>query len=133
MRIISADHPSFAKEIQRIMSRGNVLDEAVVERVAEIIENVSKKGDEALIEYTEKFDGISLDRSTLEVDPDEVENAFNFLDPKDLDILSFSADRIEKFHEKQSVRSWSYTDEEGVGLGQEIRPLDRVGIYAPGG
>jgi histidinol dehydrogenase len=133
MRIISARHPSFTEEIERIMNRGNILDEAVLESVAEIIEDVAKRGDEALIAYTEKFDGISLDPSTLEVDPDEVENAVNSLDPEDFNLLRLSAGRIEKFHEKQSLRSWSYTDEEGVGLGQEIRPLDRVGIYAPGG
>jgi histidinol dehydrogenase len=133
MRILRASHPSFAEEIERIMNRGNVLDEAVLESVAEIIEDVSQRGDEALIAYTEKFEGISLDPSALEVDPDEVEKAVNSLDPEDFNLLKLSAGRIENYHEKQSLRSWSYTDEEGVGLGQEIRPLDRVGIYAPGG
>jgi histidinol dehydrogenase len=133
MRILRASHPSFAEEIERIMNRGNVLDEAVLESVAEIIADVSQRGDEALIAYTEKFEGISLDPSALEVDPDEVEKAVNSLDPEDFNLLKLSAGRIENYHEKQSLRSWSYTDEEGVGLGQEIRPLDRVGIYAPGG
>ncbi|MBN2179082.1 MAG: histidinol dehydrogenase [Deltaproteobacteria bacterium] len=133
MKIIRASQPSFVAEIERIMNRGDVLDETVIESVAEIIEDVKKRGDKALIEYTEKFDGISLEPSTLEVDSDEIENAVNSLDPEDIDLLRLSAGRIEKFHKKQSLRSWSYTDEEGVGLGQEIRPLDRVGIYAPGG
>jgi histidinol dehydrogenase len=133
MKIIRASQPSFVAEIERIMNRGGVLDETVLESVAEIIEDVKKRGDKALIEYTEKFDGISLEPSTLEIDSDEIENAVNSLDPEDLDLLRLSAGRIEKFHKKQSLRSWSYTDEEGVGLGQEIRPLDRVGIYAPGG
>jgi histidinol dehydrogenase len=133
MKIIRASQPSFVAEIERIMNRGDVLDETVLESVAEIIEDVKKRGDKALIEYTEKFDGISLEPSTLEIDSDEIENAVNSLDPEDLDLLRLSAGRIEKFHKKQSLRSWSYTDEEGVGLGQEIRPLDRVGIYAPGG
>lgn len=133
MRILGSSHPSFAGEIERIMNRGNVLDEAVLERVAEIIEDVSKRGDEALIAYTEKYDGITLDPSSLEVDPDEVEKAIYSLDPEDFNLLNLSAGRIEKYHKKQSLRSWSYTDEEGVGLGQAIRPLDRVGIYAPGG
>jgi histidinol dehydrogenase len=133
MKIIRASQPSFMAEIERIMNRGDILDETVLESVAEIIEDVKKRGDKALIEYTEKFDGISLEPSTLEIDSDEIENAVNSLDPEDLDLLRLSAGRIEKFHKKQSLRSWSYTDEEGVGLGQEIRPLDRVGIYAPGG
>jgi len=133
MKIIRASQPSFAGEIERIMNRGNVLDETVLKSVAEIIENVKKRGDEALIAYTEKFDGISLEPSALEVDRDEMEKAVNTIDSEDLNLLRLSADRIEKFHKKQSLRSWSYTDEEGVGLGQEIRPLDRVGIYAPGG
>jgi histidinol dehydrogenase len=133
MRIIRASHPSFAGEIERIMNRGNTLDDAVLESVAEIIENVKKSGDEALIAYTEKFDGISLDPSALEVDSDEVENAVNTLDPEDFNLLRLAAGRIETFHEKQTLRSWCYTDEEGVRLGQEIRPLDRVGVYAPGG
>ena len=133
MKIIRASQPSFAGEIERIMNRGNVLDERVLESVAEIIKNVSKRGDEALIAYTEKFDGISLDFSALEVDPDEVENAVSSLDPEDFNLFRLAADRIEKFHEKQRLQSWSYVDEDGVELGQEIRPLDRVGIYAPGG
>ncbi len=133
MRIISADHPSFASEIERIMNRDDVLDEAVLESVAEIIENVSQKGDEALIAYTEKFDGISLEPSGLEVDPGEIEDAVNSIDPEDFNLLRLSADRIESYHKNQSLHSWSYADEDGVKLGQEIRPLDRVGIYAPGG
>jgi len=133
MRILQASHPSFAGEIERIMNRGNVLDETVFKSVAEIIEDVKKRGDEALIAYTEKFDGSSLDPAALEIDTDEVERAVNMVDPEDLDLLRLSADRIKNYHKKQSLRSWSYTDEEGVVLGQEIRSLDRVGIYAPGG
>ncbi|MBW2649723.1 MAG: histidinol dehydrogenase, partial [Deltaproteobacteria bacterium] len=88
---------------------------------------------DALFEYTEKFDGILLSARTVEISPDEIESAFHEASACDVDILKFSAARIEDFHRRQIEESWSYSDNEGVKLGQILRPLERVGIYAPGG
>jgi histidinol dehydrogenase len=106
---------------------------AVQDVVSGILDDVEVRGDDALFEYTEKFDGILLNEDTVEVSPDEIESAFRKVNADDIDILRFSAARIEEFHRRQIEKSWSYLDDEGVELGQLLRPLERVGIYAPGG
>jgi histidinol dehydrogenase len=109
------------------------IDKAVTQTVREIVENVATGGDGALFGYTEKFDGILLDPQTVKVTEDDVEEAFRSIDNADLEILKLAAQRIEAFHKKQRIDSWIDSDEEGTALGQLIRPLNRVGIYAPGG
>ncbi|MBW2596860.1 MAG: histidinol dehydrogenase [Deltaproteobacteria bacterium] len=133
MRIISTDESSFAGELDRIKNRRSSVPEAVEEVVAGILDDVEARGDDALFEYTEKFDGILLSARTVEISPDEIESAFREVSADDVNILKFSAARIEDFHRRQIEESWSYSDDEGVKLGQILRPLERVGIYAPGG
>jgi histidinol dehydrogenase len=133
MRIIRTDQPLFIEEFNRIKKRGKLVDERVIKVVGEIVHDVAERGDAALFEYTKRFDGISLDPSTLEISPEEADEAMASLNAEDLDILKVSARRIEKFHEKQMTDSWSYVDDDGVKMGQMVRPLDKVGIYAPGG
>lgn len=109
------------------------VDEAITQIVREIVENVAIGGDRALFEYTEKFDGVLLDSQTVKVTEGDVEEAIRRVDDADLEILKLAAQRIEAFHKKQKMSSWIDSDEEGIELGQLIRPLNRVGIYAPGG
>lgn len=99
--------------------------------VLDILQNVKTKGDEALFEYTETFDGVSL--STLEVTMNEIDEAISSLDPKLIDIISEAADNIREYHEKQRRQSWFFTREDGTLLGQKVTPLDSVGVYVPGG
>ncbi|MEA2014125.1 MAG: histidinol dehydrogenase, partial [Thermodesulfobacteriota bacterium] len=133
MKIIGTDEASFAEELDRIKNRRNSVPQAVEDVVSRILMDVEARGDEALFEYTQQFDGILLNTSTIKVSPYEIESAFRKISSDDMDILRFSAARIESFHKKQIEKSWSYSDDEGVKLGQVLRPLECVGIYAPGG
>jgi len=133
VKVIRTDEHSFAVELDRIKNRRMSVPDAVEKAVSEILDGVATRGDDALFEYTEKFDGILLNEGTVEISPDEIEAAFREVDPDDLDVLTFSAARIEAFHRRQIEASWSYTDDEGIELGQIVRPLERIGIYAPGG
>ncbi len=99
--------------------------------VAEIIKNVRERGDEALLEYTEKFDKVRL--SALKVTQAEIDEARGLVEPRFLEILEKAAENIRKFHEKQKRNSFIINDTDGVVIGQKIIPVDRAGLYVPGG
>lgn len=99
--------------------------------VADIIENVKNKGDKALFEYTEKFDKAVL--SSLLVTEEEIDEAVNSVEPKFLEILEKAAKNIRKFHEKQVRNSFIINDENGIVVGQKVIPVDKAGLYVPGG
>ena len=99
--------------------------------VTEIIDNVRKKGDKALFEYCEKFDKAVL--SNLLVSQAEIDEAVNAVDPKFLEILEKAAENIRRFHEKQVRNSFILNDRPGIVMGQKIIPVDRAGLYVPGG
>lgn len=101
------------------------------EAVVSILKDVKQKGDEALIRYTEKFDGVCLD--TLQVTNEEIKQAYEELSLKQLTVIKEAAANIKDFHEKQVRKSWFTTKEDGTILGQKITPLDAVGVYVPGG
>ena len=103
----------------------------VSDTVTEIIENVKKRGDAALFEYCERFDKARL--SSLEVTEEEIEEAFASVDEKFIDILRRAAKNIRKFHERQVRNSFIINDEDGIVIGQKVIPLDRAGLYVPGG
>ncbi|HYB43993.1 MAG TPA: histidinol dehydrogenase [Candidatus Methylomirabilis sp.] len=109
------------------------VDPEVHRRVAEILAAVRQKGDAALLEFTERFDGISMKPEELAVSAAEFEAAAGRLDEATARSLRYAADRIERFHRACAPRSWSTEDANGSRLGQEVRPLDRVAIYVPGG
>jgi len=133
MRIIDARDILLEDELRRIRDRGKFDDQSVGDAVRTIIHDVATRGNEALFEYTKKFDGVSLSDETVEVAEDEMNDALAALSPADRRVLETAAERIGAFHRKQLTDSWSYTDEDGVELGQVIRPLKKVGIYTPGG
>lgn len=133
MKIIRSRSETFETELRRLLKRGEPTDETVLSGVEKIVKDVALRGDEALFEYTRRFDDSILDAGTVQVRPDEIEEARAAVDPADLEALMFSADRIERFHRLQKVESWFTTDETGAELGQIVRPLQRVGVYAPGG
>ena len=99
--------------------------------VTEIIDNVRKNGDKALFEYCEKFDKAVL--SNLLVSQAEIDEAVNAVDPKFLEILEKAAENIRRFHEKQVRNSFILNDQPGIVMGQKIIPVDRAGLYVPGG
>ena len=99
--------------------------------VSEIISDVRENGDEALFRYTERFDGVSL--SSLEVSEEEIQNAVNKVGTSFMSLLSRAAANIREFHEKQLRTGFFFTREDGSVLGQRVIPMDRVGVYVPGG
>ncbi len=101
--------------------------------VAEIVENVRRNKDEALLAYTEKFDHIALTPETMRVTEEEIEEAYREVDPKLLDVIRKALVNIRSYHEKQKRYSWFDSKENGILLGQKITPLQKVGVYVPGG
>lgn len=99
--------------------------------VTEIIENVRANGNKALFEYSEKFDKAVL--SSLAVSQDEINEALSLVEPEFLEILKKAAENIRKFHEKQKRNSFIINDEKGIVIGQKVIPVDRAGLYVPGG
>jgi histidinol dehydrogenase len=133
MRIIRTDEVIFEDVFYQITHRDNIFDEDIWETVRGIVEDVATRKNDALFEYTKKLDGYALNADTVTVSPEEMENAIRQVDADDLAILRMATERIERFHLKQRVLDWMYSDEEGIELGQRIIPLERVGIYTPGG
>ncbi len=103
----------------------------VEEVVADIIADVRRNGDRALKAYCEKFDGAKLE--DLEVSPEEIEAAFGIVEPEFIDILNEAADNIRAFHQKQVRNSFVMSEKDGVILGQKILPIEKAGLYVPGG
>ena len=103
----------------------------VSKTVGEIIENVRKNGDAALYEYGKRFDNATL--SSLEVTDAEIDEAFSLVDKDFIDTIRLASENIKKFHEKQKRTSFIINDEDGVVTGQKITPIERVGLYVPGG
>ncbi|MFZ2824508.1 histidinol dehydrogenase [Hydrogenophaga sp.] len=112
-------------------------DSAIEQRVADILADVQRRGDAAVLEYTARFDGLSAESlKSLELTQAELKAAFDGLPAAQRDALESAARRVRSYHEAQkkaSGESWSYRDEDGTLLGQKVTPLDRVGIYVPGG
>lgn len=101
--------------------------------VNDIISNVRSRGDEALFEYTYKFDKFELNASNIRVTEDEIKEAYNLVDPKLVEVMKHSAENIRVFHEKQMHNSWISTKDDGSILGQKITPIEKSGVYVPGG
>jgi histidinol dehydrogenase len=133
MRLLQAGTSEAAAFLAGLRDRGRAPAPEVEASVRTIMEEVRRRGDAALFEYTEKFDGLRLEAATLRVSEAEIEAASRRLDPAVSEALALAADRIERFHRRQRRESWLYP-EEGTGLlGQLVRPLGRVGLYVPGG
>lgn len=119
--------PSLARGIERVFGEQIGLEEAV----HRILDDVRQRGEAAVIDWTEKIDGIRL--PALAVSPEEIETAYQQTPAEVRDALHFAADRVRTFHEKQPSQSWLDWHSGGGALGQMIVPLERVGVYAPGG
>jgi histidinol dehydrogenase len=132
MKIVRTSDKGFEREFKRIVNRGKSFDPAFERKVAAILQDVEKRGDKALFACTKRFDGVALTARTVEVSPLEIREALCNVTKDDLSVLKLAAGRIERYHKRQRVASWSYR-EGGAELGQKIVPLARVGIYAPGG
>ena len=110
-------------------------DAAIEQRVADILADVQLRGDAAVLDYTQRFDGLqAADMKALEITQDELKAALDSLPAAQREALQAAASRVRQYHEAQkkaSGESWSYRDEDGTLLGQKVTPLDRVGITCP--
>lgn len=102
-------------------------------RVNDIIQNVREKRDEAVFEYTLKFDGATINQDNIRVTEEEIKEAYEQVDPKLLDVIRKALVNIRDYHAKQKQYSWFDSDESGIILGQKVTPLKTVGVYVPGG
>jgi histidinol dehydrogenase len=128
---------TFKTEMQSVLHWSDQADRAIEERVATILQEVQKRQDAALLQYTEQFDGLKANSvAELEISRTELMQALNVIAPAQRRALETAVERIRDYHERQKAvcgQSWSYLDDLGNRLGQKVTPLDRVGIYVPGG
>ncbi len=134
---LSTTDADFEAMFQKRLHWSADADAAIESRVAEILADVQQRGDAAVLEYTQRFDGLNAkDMQALMLTQGELKAAFEGLPVAQKDALQAAAKRVRAYHEAQkkaSGESWSYQDEDGTLLGQKVTPLDRVGIYVPGG
>ena len=131
---LSSTSPDFELRLASLLQWEASTDEDVDTTVRDILGRLKREGDGALLSLTHQFDRIEApDVTALEIDADELQAALTRIADNDRVALEQAADRIRAYHEHQIENSWSYTDEVGNVLGQKITPLDRVGVYVPGG
>lgn len=133
LNIIKASTTEGMAYMEGLKSRASTLQQDVIKVVEEILEEVKNQGDEALIKYTEKFDGVKLNKANIKVTKEELVAARSLVDEEFMVAIKMAARNIEEYHEKQKRNSWMQTKEDGIMLGQTIRGLEKVGIYVPGG
>ncbi len=137
IRQLSTAAADFAAEFERLRHWSAETDAAIEGRVAEILADVQKRGDAAVLDYTARFDRVQADSvAALEITQAELQAALAAITPEQRDALQAAARRVRAYHERQLQAcglSWSYRDEDGNLLGQKVTPLDRVGLYVPGG
>ena len=131
--VVKTTDPGFRKALDRILKRRGETERGVEAQVAEIIEEVRRRGDRALVRYAKEFDGVALTRSRIEVSAEEMDRALAEASRQDLRWLRLAAARIKRFHGRQREKGWRYRDPLGLDLGQRVRPVDRAGAYVPGG
>ncbi len=133
MKIVKITEETRSNLLSTLLQRSPNQYSQFEDKVAEIVDNVRSRGDEALFEYTEKFDLISLTPETVKVTKEEIDEAYKEMDPKLLEVLRQALDNIRAYHEKQRRYSWFDSKDNGIMLGQKISPLGKVGVYVPGG
>ena len=137
IRRLSTSEPDFETSLQRVLHWSAETDAAIEARVVEIVADVRARGDAAVLELTARYDGVqAANVAALEIFPAELQAALDAITPAQRSALQAAADRVRSYHQRQlqaTSRSWQYRDSDGSLLGQKVTPLDRVGIYVPGG
>ncbi len=134
MRIVELNENSKKNILEDLLKRSPNNYDQFADSVNEILTEVKKNGDDALFAYTKKFDGADIDASNILVTEEEIKEAYDSLENKELvDIIRKSLNNIEVYHEKQKQYSWFDSKTDGSLLGQKVTPLERVGVYVPGG
>ena len=131
---LSSQQPEFEAKLSALLTYEGVLNKQVADTVDEIISSVRTDGDKSLIDYSVKFDNVNADSlADLTISRTDIESAYKELGDAERKALDIAAERIEQYHQKQKQKTWTYTEEDGSMLGQKVTPLDRVGLYVPGG
>ena len=134
MKLLNTQSADFQSALQALLAFETAQDPKIDQIVADICADVQKRGDAAVIEYSNRFDGTSAQSmADLTLTQADLQAAFERLPANVQTALQHSATRVESYHQRQKMQSWHYTDEDGTLLGQQISALDRVGIYVPGG
>jgi histidinol dehydrogenase len=133
IRLIKTTDAGFADFMTKVLERRGSCTGDVEARVQEIIAAVRQQGDRALFRYTQMFDRVTVTAASVEIKKAAIDQAMSQVATKDLSTLRFAAKRIAAFHRRQLQKSWHYRDPLGMVLGQRITPLERVGVYVPGG
>ena len=134
IRRLNSVDGNFWQDLEILLAWESASDDAVNATVKGIITDIRKRGDTALLEYTNLFDRMSVaGMEELEIPAERLQQALNGLPDEQRTALQTAADRVRNYHERQTQDSWSYTEDDGTLLGQQITPLDRVGLYVPGG
>ncbi|WP_006460600.1 histidinol dehydrogenase [Thiomicrospira aerophila] len=134
IRRFDANEADFNTKMDQILSWESVSDDRVNQVVKEVVMDVRQRGNQALMDYTAKFDQLTLtDQAQLEIPQARLQQALADLPAEQREALELSAKRVEAYHLRQKSDSWSYEEADGTMLGQQVTPLDRVGLYVPGG
>jgi histidinol dehydrogenase len=134
IRKLQASAPGFRSELKAALAWESLSDASVNARVQEIIDDVRQRGDAAVLHWTNTFDRLQAGAvAQLKIAPERLQQALQQLPADQALALRTAAERIRRYHEKQRQESWQYTDEDGSVYGQQITPIDRVGMYVPGG
>jgi histidinol dehydrogenase len=131
---MSSTDAQFDERLNTLLAFESTQDEAVNETAVHILADINKRGDEALLDYTRRFDHLAVSSiAQIELPKSEWQQSLQRLQPVEKEALEQAAHRIRVYHEKQLLQSWQYTEPDGTLLGQKITALDRVGLYVPGG
>lgn len=134
IRRLNAQDTDFNAALDQLLSWESVSDASINQRVLDIIDNVRSRGDAALIDYTRQFDGLDVAQmSDLILPRERLELALTRITPEQRTALETAARRVREYHQHQVQDSWRYTEADGTVLGQKVTPLDRAGLYVPGG
>ena len=134
MRLLNSQQASFEQELTELLAFETVNDPALLATVDDIIAQVRQGGDEVVLKLTQQFDNHPAKTfAQLEISQEKLKQAFDGLNPTIKQALELAAQRVTSFHERQRQESWTYQDSLGNTLGQQVTPLDKVGIYVPGG
>jgi len=132
-RLVSSES-TFNKRLDQVLAWDEASDHRVHDVVKDILTQVKQRGDEAVLEYTQRFDSLpSESMAELEMSQDRLAEALNKISPEQKQALETAAERVRSYHEKQMQSSWSYKEADGTVLGQQVIAMDRVGLYVPGG
>lgn len=131
---LNTTQSDFWPQLDQLLAWDGVSDERIHDTVRSILQNVRQRGDAAVLEYTNRFDRMNVaSMAELEIHPDRLQQALKNIPAEQRQALELSAQRVRSYHAHQRQESWSYTEADGTMLGQQVTPLDRAGLYVPGG